>query len=472
MGVAISKYRERKISAVISKKLPRRNALILTVIFAIYLAIFSEYSLVVNATLLLSWFSFWNFLFALGRIIPVKELTGLLMVVQLLLMPYLDYYTLRPMGVTSMAVNEETYFNFAFPAVIAFYLGIYIPMKKKNIDFTNLLNFPKEDKKKYGRIGICLILIGYLFTILGRLITLPGFEFFLTVLRFFSFVGLFYFMFSGSKYTILVILAVIIPSTISTIKSTVFIDLIVLLFFLYAFVAIKLRIKPIISFLLIVGISFILIILQSVKMQYRSESWSDRNVAMEKQGVSRFTDLFASKLTGLSSETYLLMQLNIINRMNQGWIVSRVIKKFPANSIEGGKNFFYNELLGIFLPRFIFPDKPVVGDNAKFRYLTGLPLVKTVAMNVGILGDGYGNFNYRGGILFCFLFGLLINIAINYFYRLVFKTPSLIFWMPLLFFYLMRAGNEFYIIANWTVKVAIIVATYFYISKRIFGKAI
>lgn len=165
------------------------------------------------------------------------------------------------------------------------------------------------------------------------------------------------------------------------------------------------------------------------------------------------------------------MQAKFINRLNQGFIVSYIMRKNVANKMNQS-NFFSRELLGIFLPRFIYSDKATVGSNEKFRYLTGIPLATSVTMNVGILGDGFGNYGFAGGILFCFSFGLFLNLVIGYCFTLSRRIKTILFWMPLILFYVMRAGNEFYIITNWTVKVALVVVVYYFISKRIFGKPI
>jgi hypothetical protein len=152
--------------------------------------------------------------------------------------------------------------------------------------------------------------------------------------------------------------------------------------------------------------------------------------------------------------------------------VSYILKKDVVRTTDQINTYFSKELLGVILPRFIYSEKATVGDNKKFRYLTGIPLATSVTMNVGILGDGYGNFGYIGGILFCFGFGLFLNLVMGYCFLLSLRIKTVLFWMPLILFYVMRAGNEFYIITNWTVKVALVVISYYYISKRVFGKAI
>ena len=86
-------------------------------------------------------------------------------------------------------------------------------------------------------------------------------------------------------------------------------------------------------------------------------------------------------------------------------------------------------------------------------------------MNVSIVGDGYGNFGPQGGILFCFVYGLSLGYFFRIFYKLAKSYPTLPFWGILIFFYSMRAGNEFYIIGNWIVKTCVLVFFYFFLLE-------
>lgn len=436
----------------------------------VYLFSLTGNSFVVNTILLLSLYSFLDLILSLSKGLPIKEITGFLMVVQLLLTPYLDYSMLKPKGISFMAVSQEKYFYYALPAVFAFIIGMKIKLKK-NAD--NIIqNINKGDKSKNSKIGIALIVIGYLFFILQKTFNLAGYEFIFVVLALFRFVGLFYLWFSNNKYTVVYMLLVLIPTTISTIQGSVFIDLVIWFFFIYAFAAIKYKVKIRTTITIVAASLFLLLILQSVKIRYRAVEWKSVNTLKTSTGIDLFADLFTSSLQTINEKSLFKMKANLIIRMNQGWIVSHVLKKDVPNSVTEQKTFLSDELVGIILPRFIYEDKAIVGDNKKFRYLTGINLNKSVSMNVGILGDGYGNFGFLGGILFCFLFGLFLNLAINVCLKISNRTYSILFWMPLIFFYAMRAGNEFYIITNWIVKSGIIVMFYFYISKRIFRKSI
>lgn len=438
--------------------------LIVSLCFLLYLQLFTNNEFFFNCSIALTIFSFLELLFALGKKIPVKESTTLLMVLQLLLTPYMDYYYLKAQGISFMAIPSESYFSYAFPAVLAFVIGLRLPIFSKN-DFFSLL-FSDAEKKDHSTVGILLIIIGYLFFGINRITSVAGLDFIIYVLSLFRFVGLLYLLYSKNKYLLPISLAVMVPAAIITVQGSVFIDFIIWLYFIYAFAAMRYQFKFRTNAIVLVTTLITLLILQTVKIQYRRVEWGSQNIQRTSSGLDLFIDLFSKNLSSLDDKALQMMQNNMIIRMNQGWIVSHVIKKKDGNPYVEQKKFIYDELLGLVLPRFLFQDKATVGDNAKFRYLTGLPLNKKVAMNVGILGDGYSNFGFWGGILFCGIFGLFINFVFAQSLKISRTTPSMLFWIPLILFYAMRAGNEFYIIANWTIKVSIIVWAFFWIAGK------
>ncbi|HTN05242.1 hypothetical protein [Agriterribacter sp.] len=471
MNIAAPKYNIHPFSLQNAYFKSKKYLLLWTLIIGLLLVSFTNYPGVVTISLLLTFYCFGELILALGRIVPIKEITALLMVVQLLLAPYLDYTLLLPKKMSFMVVSQETYFSFAVPAVLAFLIGMRLRLgRSKTMQGT--MSFNEADQKRNNKIGISLIIIGYIFLLMQNALVIPGLEFLIVVLALLRFVGIFYLMNSNNRFSRVLILAVVIPATISTVKGSVFIDLLIWFFFIYAFAAIKYRIKTTSTLIIVSSSMLFLMILQSVKMDYRKIEWSKNRVTKKATGVDLFTDIFSASVKSIDKNSLWIMQANFIKRLNQGFIVSYVLRKDIVNTTNKTDSYFSAELLGVLMPRFIYAEKATVGDNKKFRFLTGIPLVTSVAMNVGILGDGFGNFGYTGGILFCFGFGLFLNLAMGYCFTLSRTITTVLFWMPLIFFYVMRAGNEFYIITNWTVKVALVVIVYYYISKRIFGKPV
>ena len=89
-------------------------------------------------------------------------------------------------------------------------------------------------------------------------------------------------------------------------------------------------------------------------------------------------------------------------------------------------------------------------------------------MTIGVFGDAYVNFGFLGGVFFMFTFGLFLNLILAWIYKLSEKYPTLIFWIPFIFLYAMRAGNEFVVILNFIAKSSFIVFLVFKIYQKQF----
>ena len=82
---------------------------------------------------------------------------------------------------------------------------------------------------------------------------------------------------------------------------------------------------------------------------------------------------------------------------------------------------------------------------------TGFEIVG-YSMNVGVIGEAYGNFGRTGGIVFMFVFGLFFNII---FYLIVVKsakTPTLILWIPFIYLNAIQAETDTLMTINSTIK--------------------
>lgn len=409
---------------------------------------------------------------AIGQKIPILEISAVLMIGQCLISPVADYYYYASFGLNQMKVSEEIYLGYVFPALLAFYIALFLPLWNTKYNQRQILLRVREDKKKNIPIGISLIIIGLFFEYFIKHLPVPSLSFVFNTIAYFRFVGVFYLWFSGSRYTLLAIILVYVPMTLQIISGGLFLDLIVWGFFLYCFIAIKTKIKIRTTlFIFIFGFASITLI-QLIKHEYRSITWKSE-AKQEESNLAVFYNLMAKQLSTFDNATFKVATYAINQRANQGTIIAWELNHIPKKEdIVYGK-YFFQEFLGLLLPRFLYPNKPKVGDHNKFERLTGVRLNRVTAMNVGVLGDGYGNFGYIGGIAFCFTFGLFLNFYFKRIFKLAIKYKTLPLWIPIIFFYTMRAGNEFYIIANWMIKVSVIVFLFYFVTtntsvKRLF----
>lgn len=437
-------------------------SLLLTFVYyllgALYLYEQYNVTIISGISLLYSFYLLKRLFDEFGRSLPFKYLILSLMGMQLIISPFFDYYYFENQVYGIMKIDEISYFSYALPCTIALHLGINL-FYPKNTNEARLFQLLPIQLKTNNVLSWGLISVGYVFYMLSISINLPSsISFIVTVLAFMRFIGFFYLWFSGSQYTKLAFIIIFIPFVISVIKSTIFIDLIVFTVFITSVYVMKYQ-TPKWKLILIALIGFWgLFILQSVKYSYRIIVWNENFTGSSSQILA---DMMLNQINNLGSIDFKTVGAGVNVRLNQGWILTSIMTNIPnKNPIAEGK-YIQKELLGLLLPRFLYPEKPVVGDREKFKYMTGWSLGTGVAMNVGIMGDGYGNYGKTGGIVFCFIFGLALGYIFHLFYKISNKYPTLPIWGILIFFYSMRAGNEFYIIANWIIKTGVIVFLYY-----------
>jgi hypothetical protein len=304
----------------------------------------------------------------------------------------------------------------------------------------NEMQFFVNRKKEFESIGFFLLKIGVFFYILSLFYS----DFIVEVLAFLRLLGIFYLYLARSlkwKFYFLVILGVYL---VESINSTIFINVIILLILVYFIFNLN-KVVSKIKLLAFSSVVFILIVvMQSTKGDFRSLSWVEGNTIDYS-----FGEMYLNSITNLNTDNFKSMAQNLNHRVNHGAIISQGMNHLD---VKENLNFLKSEIIGILLPRFIYADKAVVGSHDKFEYFTGTKLNDGVAFNVGIFGDAYLALGPVIGIIFVFLVGFLFSLVYaNYSYNLN-KYPDLIVWSILIFFMVMRAGNEFYIIFNWIVK--------------------
>ncbi len=387
-----------------------------------------------------------------GKWIPYFELMFAGFGIQLLISPFLEYHYFFNSVFGVMTVDELYYFEFMTYAILALYLGfkLFTSNSQKNEQWVRLNIESNADK--YELLGKYLIVIGYVFYGL----TLLSNSFILISLSYLRFIGSLYVLYSRSAKTMFYMLIVWVPFLFITIKSVIFINLIIWLVLLYCFWKLNRKVnKILLSSLMIVG--FIAIsVLQSVKHVYRESAWDPNS----RNDLSLIT-LMVDQINNLDAESIKSIGAIMSVRINQGWVITHGMSNLGDDVRNLSQNYLKQELIGIFLPRFIYKDKAIVGGHDKFNEFTGWQLAEGTAMNIGILGDLYLNFGKKYGIMMGFVLGLLLGLLHYKYLSKLHTYPDLIFWSVLFYFMMMRAGNEFYIIMNWYVKTMIIVVIFF-----------
>ncbi len=380
----------------------------------------------------------------LGKRIVILDFITLLAIFSCLVMPVVFYHVytkedhMARLWRKYMPISSEDYFSFALPAVIALAVGIRIPLKKYKIEThpESYILKVKEYLKTKPYLGLSLIGVGVVAGLLNFLVP-AGLKQVFFLMEHLTFVGVFYVIYSPYRNKRLVVAGVIALMLAQTLIGGMFGELIYLLACSVPLILLgkKISFKTKLIYAL-VGI-FSIIVLQSIKNEYRQRNW------IEGQGADPFYfgQLVADRLTDADA---LLNTNNLFFtsvRMNQGWLVAVTMKMVPERYPFGDIENVGKTIVATIVPRFVWPDKPEAGGKANLKRFWGFKLTG-YSMNLGPLGEAYANFDRTGGIVYMFLYGLMFNFILSYLLKFSEKRPSIVLWLPFLLFYAISVESD------------------------------
>ncbi|HEY0678580.1 MAG TPA: hypothetical protein VGD17_09850, partial [Chitinophagaceae bacterium] len=353
-----------------------------------------------------------------------------------------------------MRVPSDEFFAFMFPATALMILGLKIPIFFRKSTFPDHVQYMVNVKEYVGDMkwqGLIMVLIGFLASLAENYV--PGaiaYVFFL--LRYLMFVGVFYCLYSNFPNKRMILIAVFGLLILRSIYGGMFGELVYMGVMTIILVVLGKKVKFFTKLsLMLVGI-FVILVIQSIKPNYRSQVWKGR---AEGQEISLFTSLVTQKATDplsiLNDERTLF---SFYGRFNQGQIISRVQQAVPARFPYADGETIYFALAASIIPRFIWPDKPESGGIYNFKRFLGITL-RTYSIGLSPFGEAWGNFGRNGGIVFMFFFGLLFNFFFHWLLSIARKVPSLILWFPFLFFYAVQIESDIVTMVNSFTKAAI-----------------
>jgi hypothetical protein len=378
-----------------------------------------------------------NFLDNLGQKIVIMDLAIIMASFTCLIMPVIFYHVytkenpLARMWIKYMFIPSDEYFSFAVPAVFAMHFGFRLPLGKLNINKNPSIYMErvKNILNKKSTLGLTLIATGVISGLLDFLAPgdLKQVFFFLAHL---TFVGVFYVIYSPNKYKRIIVPSVIVLMIGESLISGMFGDFI----FILACATVLLMLGKKIAFykkvlVAVAGIFFILV-LQSVKQDYRQRSWNEGGGA----DPVYYASLVADRLSNPTAMFEADKLFGTATRMNQGWLIATTMYNVPARFDFAYGETIWKSFAAAIVPRFLWPDKPESGGKANLKRFWGFNLVG-YSMNIGPLGEAYANFDVIGGIIFMFFYGLFFNFMVSYILKLAEKRPTIVLWIPFLFFY-------------------------------------
>jgi hypothetical protein len=406
----------------------------------------------------------------LGKGIVLREVIALYNSFIYLFMPLMGYlfytedFLIAARFVRYMPVSQSTYFNLALPAISGFVTVLCWPLRGIYSD---------QDEKLYAiiqrgrailagnhKIGIVLLVVGVIISFFIQLLPV-ALQYIFTLFYFSSFTGLLYIYFADDfplKNTIIGLFILFI--LVGALRNGMFTIVAYMGMTLFSFFFLKRKIAMLRKLLVFTAAIFVLTIIQTVKPEYRKNVL--RNDKENK--ASEFLAIAQKRLDNLDNFITPEFMWPIYYRTNQGFYVALVQKYIPRVKPHDNGIKLFQVILSSFVPRVLWPDKPMAGGIENMRYYAGYR-IRGYTVNVGPLGEGYGSFGVTGGIIYMILLGALIRFAYARVFRLSLKNALVIFWIPVLFYQVTYSGeNDTLQIMNSLVKSAFFI----YILGKVF----
>lgn len=430
----------------------------------ILMELLTPFTLLENISLGVFLWYFLDFIIRFGTsVFLILDLLGLIAILTWLIMPLTSYYyfneknALAVLWVKTMRTDSTTYYSYVLPATIALILGLRVDLFKK-IEFLHTFK-NRELFIRPNNVGVRLILIGSICSLFFSFVPISfAFIFYLGTTLIFP--GLLYWYFSHSKPKPYVLLLGFLFLMFTSIRSGMFgvmvyiLALTVILLSLGSSFSLRRKLLTITT-----GFLFIVVI-QSVKSEYRKIAW------ISGADTSLFADLVLDKIANPSKLVDENTLFRLSTRFNQGFLISEAMYKVPRQFPYANGETIWQSIAGIIVPRFLWPDKPKAGGEANLERFLGIKNLR-VSMNIGSIGEGYCNFGPNGGVIFMFLYGLVFNLIFTSIIKAANNRPTLILWLPILFFYAVVVETDMFTTLNSLLKTAIFVGLVFMFFSRV-----
>ncbi len=397
----------------------------------------------------------------MGRDIPILETTVVVYVMQLLVGAWISYRVPPDFARYQMAVPESVYFSFAIPAVCAFLVPICVARRYlPRLD--QVMTFEAGPAVFKAGVLICILGFGFLFVSRSAPVSLQFVCFLGSELRF---VGALYCYFSRHRQRRWVLAAVLGLTIFSSLTTAMFHQLLIWGVILLSLVlAREFRRSPMGVRAAMLTAAFVaVIILESFKGSYREALRNQPNGSV-------FTAIRDVISTESLDQEKVLDVLRV--RLNQGWIVSNVLRHIPAEAPYVYGETFQTAFTEAFIPRFLFTKQTVAGGRQNFRRMTGLQISDNTSMGVSPIGEAYGNFGTDIGILAMFGFGVFF--ASGYYFACKWARHNVLFllWIPIIFSQAIKAETDLAVVLNHLVKAAMFAMVMFpLLQQALLGKA-
>jgi len=366
------------------------------------------------------------------------------------------------MHIKSMAVSSNEYYSFVLPGIAMWAIGLKTSFFKHNPDIDTIkFNSFKPQLVRRNIIPFTLVLLSLISFFIKPLVA-NEFSYIFYLLSNLYIIAALYLFYSKPKYKYLYLFIAFAIMLVASIQSALFGDFIFLLFtsLLVISLAFSLSLPAKLS-LIIMGLVFMFLI-QSIKMDYRKQIW------LKGSNPAYFIDLLANKIKNPASLFQKETLFPIAARFNEGWLIAKTMAYVPSVNHYANGETILKSFAAVIVPRFLWKNKPVSGGKANLVRFTGIKDLN-YSMNIGPIGEAWANFGKIGGILFLFLYGLLFRGLFDIILKIIHAGyPTVILWLPLLFFRAIVVETDILTTLNSLVKTGILVFILYWLYSRVF----
>lgn len=430
---------------------------IIAILGALFVSMQAE--MMIEETLSIGLFIYFllDFVDSIGRSYRVMDIPILLALFQCMLMPAVVYHVYNDDALVNalkydMSVSAEVYYGFMFPSIIAFILGAKIlswTIPKYDKKFLRALQETRQYLTGKGNIGTLFIIIGVVTGIMKFFLP-SDLYYFAYLLSMLLYVGVLYTYLSDSKNKKWYLIGGTAFILAQSIGQGMFGELVYTLALSVILILLGRKISTSYKFsVALVGFVFV-IILQSIKADYRDITW--RGIGNTGAGKSEvFLSLISDRLVNPSRFFDLTLMFPTVNRFNQGMIIGKVMDYVPKSAPYAEGETIFNSLAASFVPRLLWPDKPMSGGHFNMIRFTGFQ-IEGYSMNISPMGEAYGNYGVEGGITFMFFYGLFFAVVILILLNIIKKKPTLILWFPVIFLNSVQIETDILMCVNSLIK--------------------
>jgi hypothetical protein len=398
----------------------------------------------------------YRFVKALGYSIPILELLLLIAGLQWVVGAFVEYRTDFQHYKYYMYVSEEVYMGYVVPAYLVFVIIVSIAIRKTKDSNVLYGNF-----HLFSKFGIKILLLGIFADVIKSNVP-GGLQFFFFLLANLKYVGAMILFYSKERKHTYIFYATLLYLLFTSLRGGFFHELIIWGTFFYMFWSFKN--KPTFKFnvtIIVVGF-FLSTIIQVVKSDYRAMIWS----GYQGNYASLFMDILNKRISGgIAEESEQQEELNV--RLNQGWIISAIMEHTPRVQDFAKGETVKDAVSASLLPRFLSPNKKIAGGVENFEKYTGITLAENTSMGMSLVGEGYVNYGIFGGIAFMGAWGLVLVFFWLFLNRSTKVNNLILFFLPLIFFQVVKAETELVVVLNHLVKSTILVFGLLWFSKKV-----